>query len=130
MLGDLDEAGYRVERERGNAELAALEPRKAEAEHLLAAAEDIARAWPNASLEARRAFVAELCENVVLDGDVLEVVIRPEYREIVAAAAPTSMQGTMDAPDRSGRGRRPKTQDHAVWARRGSNPHALSSTRP
>lgn len=120
LLGDLDEPAYAHERERSRKELNAL-PAPREAAPILHRIEDLARAWPKASLEARRALMEELCERVVVGDGTMELVVRERYRSLIAAIAEPFRAGRHPAPDRLGRGRWSR-QEPARWARRGARP--------
>lgn len=91
----------------------------------------VRRSWPLASLEARRAFVEELCERVVLGDGTMELVIREKYRALVAAIAPQELVGKNPAPNHVGRGQwrraNARAEERSKWARRDSDPHALAS---
>ncbi len=133
LLGDLDDETYAAERAAAQREFDALPQPQRDAGPIIHAAEEIAQAWPLASLEARRAFVEELCERVVLGDGTMKLVIREKYRALVAAIAPQELVGKNPAPSHVGRGQwrraNAQTQERSMWARRDSNPHALSSNR-
>ncbi len=125
LLGDLTEAQYAGERAEAQRAIAAL-PRTGDRERHVRGIADLARAWPKASLPARRALVEELCERVIFGDGTMELVVRDRYRSLVAAVAEPFTE-FVASRDHVGRGR-PSTKERQVWARRDSNPHALSST--
>ena len=124
LLGDLSETEYSAERADAQRAIAAL-PRSDAGDRGTRTLVDLAGAWPKASLTARRALVEELCEKVVFGDGTMELVVRDRYRSLVAAVA-EPFQLFVASPNRVGRGTWPR-QERQVWARRDSNPHALSS---
>jgi DNA invertase Pin-like site-specific DNA recombinase len=127
LLGDLSDSEYAAERSSAQNAIVAI-PNADAGDVPIRRIEDLARAWPKAPLEARRALVEELCDRVVFGDGTMELVVRDRYRTLVAAVA-EPFASFVASEDHVGRGRPPK-KDRQVWARRDSNPHALSSTGP
>ena len=103
LLGDLDDKTYAAEKRAAQAVLDetahAASPTFTDVGRLI----DFARAWPDMTLETRRAIVEQLTTEIRF-GDEIELVIRPELRRMVAAiAAPEVRVDRVCARDGSGR---------------------------
>lgn len=116
LVGDISDAEYEREKATARRDIEAPEPARA-----IGSLATLARVWPKASVEARRAVLGELCERVVLGADSMEMVIREPYRALVAAVAEPVKTFDISAPDHSGRGKWPR-QEPQRWARRDSRP--------
>jgi DNA invertase Pin-like site-specific DNA recombinase len=89
LLGDLDDDAYAAEKRAGRAVLDELVDAKTvlasnrDIEQLL----DIPRAWPDMTLETRRAILEHLTTEIRFGDRAMELVIRPSLRRTIAAIA-------------------------------------------
>ena len=86
LVGDLDEKTYADERRSARAILEETAPVAPPTLTDIERVIDVAGAWPDMSLQTRRAIVEQLTTEIRF-GDEIELVIRPELRRLVAAVA-------------------------------------------